>query len=129
MSDTRATLGATRRELAYSLQWAESVLRSLYRKHARAPEFIHEILGLSDRQMAVLLASNDPAWEILRNLAKTWDNWHAKQEQLGLPVRPENWARTLLLQGVSLGYLSLREYLTARISDLELKSGTIRTGG
>lgn len=111
MSDTGPA--TARRTLKYSLLWAERVLRSFYGKHPRAPEFLNKYLGLSDRQLGILLASGDSSWEVCRDMAKVWDNWHRAQERSGIAhAGGEAWAMRIIRMYVSRAKHSLSEYLT-----------------
>jgi len=59
--------------LKYSFEWALSVVHQLHRKHARATEAVLEVLQISEKQLALYLAHDDPLWKELRDFVKRWE--------------------------------------------------------
>ena len=58
----------------YSLSWAWRIVEQLESKYPRATEEVYAILGLTTKNMAVLLATKDPLFPDLRNLIHFVDN-------------------------------------------------------
>lgn len=112
-----------KRVAVYSFNWANAKVDQALKSHPRAWEIIKLWSGLCDRQLAFLLACNDPAWPALRSLAHQYDKWNAKQARCN-PDAPLTTIQTLsiLLRicGESLPD-SLRGHLTARYQAIKLK--------
>jgi len=52
----------------YSIEWAASIVKSLKAKYPRATDVLQEEFALSDNQLALILAKNDPFWPKFRDL-------------------------------------------------------------
>lgn len=84
--------------LKYSLVWAKNVVKQLYDKHARATELVLEILDISEHQLAVYLASDDPVFPAIRDLIKRVEIWTT-------------------IRGIKATYYTLVDYLALRLEN------------
>ena len=100
----------------YSYSWALGVVKKAMEKHARVATFWCEFHGLTDRQLAKLIAEGRPEWPQLRRMLQIFDNWlkHSRLQQT-----ERKWFRVMLYPGGVQICTGLREYLTKRISAIE----------
>lgn len=59
----------------YSFSWAAGVVNQLEKKYPRATAIVYEITGITSRNMAAFLATNDEVFPQLRELIHWHDNW------------------------------------------------------
>jgi hypothetical protein len=59
----------------YSYSWALTVVQKAKNAHPRVADFWCEFHGLTDRQLARLIAEARPEWPELRRALKIFDNW------------------------------------------------------
>lgn len=62
----------------YSYNWAKNVVAQLWEKHTRVHAITNELLGISDRTLANLLAKGRPEFAVLRKLVQTLDEWEIR---------------------------------------------------
>jgi hypothetical protein len=53
---------------SYSYRWAEGIVTSLEGKYPRASMIVYKSLDINTRNMVALLATNDPAFPLVRDL-------------------------------------------------------------
>lgn len=63
------------RKLKYPMEWASGVAEQALQHHTRAWKILLDIAKLSPRQLAILIASGDPAWPQIRSLVHQIDKW------------------------------------------------------
>lgn len=100
---------------AYSFSWALTVVQQAKRKHARVADLWCEFHGLSDRQLAKLIATGRPEWPQLRRALQIFDNWlqHSR-----LQCVDRNWLHTMIV-GTPVNFgTGLLKYLRERNSDI-----------
>jgi len=106
----------------YSFTWAAHIIDKAWESHPRGWEILSPVLGLSRRQLAYLIACNDPTWPQIRTLVHRIERWEARQQLCrgeGLPWSRGDWESLFRLECKSF-VKSLQEYLTGRISKLTL---------
>lgn len=79
----------------YSLPWAFGVVQKLMDSSSRAPYFFGEIMGLSRKQLAIVLAKRPEEWRFLKAAYHQYDNWMKRQGQLA-PGWGENERRSVV---------------------------------
>lgn len=111
---------ASHRTPKYSFAWAATIVRQARQSHARGWDILDRFIGLSDRQLAYLIACNAPEWPFIRRLVHVIDNWDHRQARFG--PTPLVWDKNMLLNALSATDISaekLVSYLTAQINRLE----------
>jgi len=101
----------------YSFAWAAGIVQRARASHVRGWEILDPLLGLSERQLAYLIACNDPVWPQIRGLARKAELWDFKQRKHG--PNPLRWSRRdyeFLIRRDCKGFVkSFSEYLTSRL--------------
>jgi len=119
-----------KREAIYSFDWAVEKVRSARQCHPRAWEMIMRWSALTERQLAYLLACNDPSWPALRELTHQWDKWEAQQAKVNpkaLLDTTQTYSSLLRLHKNSLPD-DLRRHLTARLKQIKLSEQVEEVG-
>lgn len=107
----------------YSFSWSASVVERARKSYARAWQILDGILGLSERQLAFLIACNAPEWAQIRTLTHTIDRWLRQQERCNPGVTMSTiqlLSNLLRIHKNSLG-VSLYQYLTDKLAALILE--------
>jgi len=113
------------RDPIYSFNWAATIVSKQRGSHVRAWELFDGILGLSERQLAFLVACNDPAWPEIREISHRISKWAERCATLAAEG-PGNYltAAALLVALPEILKKSPKspflDYLTARIRRLML---------
>lgn len=122
MSDPHPVSPASSRQPIYSYRWAASVIKRARESHVRGWEILDPLLGLSERQLAFLIACNDPTWPQIRDIVHKAERWDARQRSVG--PSPLKWTREdyrmLIVRECKSIVKSLGDYLTGRLENLML---------
>lgn len=125
---------AKSRTAIYSLDWALTIVRKALESYPREWEILMDVLQVTERQLAYLIACNDPSWPSLRSLTHLLRRWRDRQARVGpsglkeLPITPQMLS-TLLEVGGKNAPESLKAYLTARILSLTIQEQVKRGEG
>lgn len=103
----------------YSYSWALTVVHKALEKHARVSEIFLEFTGLTDRQLARLVAEGRPEWPRLRRMLQILDNW--ERAAPGCTQRYSTF-KNLLWDKWHFTDGTLGIYLTGRLNAVEFKS-------
>jgi len=126
------------RAAKYSFNWASGVVQRARQSHWRGWEILDAFLGLSDAQLAYLIACNAPEWAHIRNLGHLLDKWACHQEIVNPKALLTTHPSTRIFEAAVEVYRytlpdNLKGYLTDRIKRLKLeeqvKKGPPPTGG
>jgi len=95
---------------AYPLSWAIGIVKTLERKHPRGWELFKQNTGLSEKQVAKLLASRRQEYQICREIIKKGE---ILDERVRLGYAEGCTYRNLLLGKAIKMPTKMRDYLTA----------------
>lgn len=120
MSVSTASSSPTERKPIYSFHWASEVVSKALASHARAWEIVRPWIGLSERQLAFLLACNDPAWPGIRRIMQIAEAWETKQAKVGpIPMIWNSYSYKMLLRTSDISDEKLKNYLTSRLKTVD----------
>jgi len=106
----------------YSFTWALHIVEKARESHPRGWKILDPVLGLSNRQLAYLIACNDPTWPQIRTLVHRIERWESRQALCR--GKSLNWGRgdweSLFRLECKIFVKSFQEYLTARITKVTL---------
>lgn len=76
------------RKQRYSLEWASDVIATFTEKYPRGYKIVSEKTGIVERQLAWLLACDDPNWPMMRHFIKSVQEW-AEVSDYGFDPSPD----------------------------------------
>jgi len=122
-SNSSEASSTSKRTAIYSFTWASTIVEKAIQSHPRAWEILKGFVGISDHQLAYLVACNDPAWPWLRSVSHTIDKWRSRQRdsrgnELNFTIQTLS---ALFDVHKKTCPESLKGYLTDRISDFRLE--------
>jgi len=111
----------------YSFHWADTIVEKAQRSHSRGWNILVPILRLDRRQLAFLIACNDPDWPQIRWAARFLDRWNPDLvDGVPKPGTTKQMLSAAAPQIIKRVSERLGTYLTSRFSDPMLEEQVIR---